>query len=98
MTSIPHRTRGLRTLWPAILIAVLSLMVLLVMGRPCEWYRMRVVFQQAEFGWTNTTCAPVADMCACFTSEAPTDYIFEGSGFSNDKPGARDHVTPEVVF
>ena len=94
----PPRNRGLRTLTPVILIAVLSLLVLLMMGRPCEWYRMRIVFQKTEFGWTDTTCAPIGDYCSCYTADDPVNYIFE---WSNDAEGAgapRPQVVPEVVF
>ncbi len=57
------------SVWVYAAILVLAIATVALWYRPCEVYRTKVVVSHAEFGWTNTVCAPSPPKgCLCVTA------------------------------
>ena len=80
------------TLIPTIIIVFLSLVIALLISRPCEPERIKAALYDG-FGWNETTCNQMPDG-ACFCID-PNRYGV--SGFGPESTGA-GKVKQEVVF
>lgn len=87
---------GVRIFWPILLVVFLALLVFLVMSRPCEWFRLRMVFFSSDYGWTDTVSGRFGQECAVWSQENPMwavegDFDVLGNRKNND-------IIPVVTF
>ena len=87
---------GVRIFWPILLVVFLALLVFLVMSRPCEWFRLRIVIFSSDYNWTETVSGRFGQECAVWSQENPMwamekDFDALGNRKNND-------IIPLVTF
>lgn len=95
MSSDTHQSAQI---WPYLVMLAFTLVLLLLLGRPCEFYRLKVSLTESAFPWMGTVCAPwPGGQCTCSTTDPTNSMIIQEGGKVYD-PMHRDEIVPEVVF
>lgn len=100
MSERAPTTEANRRSWVFIAIAALGLVVLALLVRPCEIYRLEVFLRYSEFGWKNTVCAPMEERgCHCLTSGGDDPWVIgEWTNEPRRLSSPAQDVIPAVEF
>lgn len=86
-------------IWPLGVSLVLAILILMMLARPCELYRIKVSLTEPGFSWTTTLAAEWPDRgCYCQSTD-PNDPMLIAPGVAA-RPKSKDRgvIVPEVSF